>query len=218
MGLGVNSWDDPFGLQRLLTDKIINFFDKIIIIEGRYKERNDSDKYQTVVNNLIVKLDKKHPNKISFSRTFDKSQIEKRNKYFKIAGDYVLDFLIVIDSDEYIEIEDWKLDLEFDNLFTHNHSCFPIFGKNMGFDLRFPRLFKHPGALEYRKTSVATATSHASVYNRITGKEVIDESNHYDEKDKRKCVEGIKIFHDKSLRTIDRVLADEVYYTDTPNR
>jgi len=218
LGLGINSWDDPFGLQKLLSDKLISFTDKIIIVEGRYKERDDKDKYLSVINSFIKKIDNKHPDKISFSRLFNKRQIDKRNKYFQIAGDKRLDYLLVIDSDEYVELDSWLFDNELDRLKSHKFNCFPIFANNMGYEMKFPRLFKNPGSLEYRETNVSGATSHASVYNRITGKEVIDESNHYDEADKKSCVKGLKIFHNKNLRENDRVLSDEIYYSMVPNR
>jgi hypothetical protein len=97
---GIVFFDDEKGLQRCLSS-IQEYVDLIIAIDGRFEHFADdhdlsTDKSKEVIESFFNATYHCYPNL---------SEIEKRNKYLEIAGYRNIDFLLVIDSDEYAVID-----------------------------------------------------------------------------------------------------------------
>jgi hypothetical protein len=96
---GVVFFDDEKGLQRCLSS-IQPYMDIIIAIDGKFKYFDDDhdlsiDNSRKVVESFSNAAYYRYPNL---------TEIDKRNKYLEIAGSKNIDFLLVIDSDEYAVI------------------------------------------------------------------------------------------------------------------
>jgi hypothetical protein len=92
-------FDDEKGLQRCLNS-IQSYVDLIIAIDGKFKYFEDDhdlsiDNSRKVVESFSNAVYYYYPNL---------TEIDKRNKYLEIAGIKEIDFLLVIDSDEYAVI------------------------------------------------------------------------------------------------------------------
>jgi hypothetical protein len=105
---GIVFFDDEKGLQRCLSS-IQSYVDLIIAIDGKFKYFDDDhdlsiDSSRNVVESLSNAVYYCYPNL---------TEIDKRNKYLEIAGIKEIDFLLVIDSDEYaiIDINEFSRDL-----------------------------------------------------------------------------------------------------------
>jgi hypothetical protein len=97
---GIVFFDDEKGLERCLSS-IHTSVDLIIAIDGRFKHFNDDHSYSFDNSRKVVE---------SFANTEyycypDLTEIDKRNKYLQIAGSKNVDFLLIIDSDEYAVID-----------------------------------------------------------------------------------------------------------------
>jgi hypothetical protein len=97
---GIVFFDDEKGLQRCLSS-IQAYVDLIIAIDGRFQHFEDDhdisiDNSRKVVESFNNAIYYCYPNL---------TEIDKRNKYLKIAGTKEIDFLLVIDSDEYAAID-----------------------------------------------------------------------------------------------------------------
>jgi hypothetical protein len=93
---GIVFFDDEKGLQRCLSS-IHSFVDLIIAIDGKFKYFEDDHDLSIDNSREVVE---------SFPKTTyycypNLTEIDKRNKYLEIAGTKEIDFLLVIDSDEY---------------------------------------------------------------------------------------------------------------------
>ena len=97
---GVVFFDDEKGLQRCLSS-INACVDLIIAIDGRFEHFQDDhnlsiDNSRNVVESFVNAKYYCRPNL---------TEINKRNEYLKIAGSKSMDFLLVIDSDEYAVVD-----------------------------------------------------------------------------------------------------------------
>jgi hypothetical protein len=97
---GIVFFDDEKGLQRCLSS-IQSYVDLIIAIDGKFKYFEDDhdisiDNSREVVESFPTANYYCYPNL---------TEIDKRNKYLEIAGNKGVDFLLVIDSDEYAVID-----------------------------------------------------------------------------------------------------------------
>ena len=93
---GIISFDDERGLQRCM-DSIHEYMDLIIVIDGKFRYFEDdheisSDNSRDVAESFSNSVYCSYPNL---------TEIEKGNKYLEFAGDKNMDFLLVIDSDEF---------------------------------------------------------------------------------------------------------------------
>jgi hypothetical protein len=98
---GIVFFDDVKGLQRCLNS-IQGYVDLIIATDGRFKQFQD-DHDQSVDDSR--KVVESFPN-ASYYCYPSVTEIEKRNKYLEIAAVRNIDFLLVIDSDEYAVIDE----------------------------------------------------------------------------------------------------------------
>ena len=97
---GIVFFDDEKGLQRCLSS-IQPYMDLMIAIDGKFKNFNDDhdlsiDNSRHVVESFTNATYHCFPNL---------TEIDKRNKYLEIAGSRNIDFLLVIDSDEYAVVD-----------------------------------------------------------------------------------------------------------------
>ena len=90
---GIIFFDDEKGLQRCLHS-IQSYVDLIIAIDGKFKYFEDD-------HDISVES---FPNSNYYCYP-NLTEIDKRNKYLEIAGIKKIDFLLVIDSDEYAVID-----------------------------------------------------------------------------------------------------------------
>jgi hypothetical protein len=97
---GIVFFDDEKGLQRCLSS-IQAYIDLIIAIDGRFKQFEDDHDLSIDNSRKVVES---FPNAIYYCYP-NLTEIEKRNKYLEIAGSRDIDFLLVIDSDEYAIID-----------------------------------------------------------------------------------------------------------------
>jgi hypothetical protein len=97
---GIVFFDDEKGLQRCLNS-IQSYVGLIIAIDGKFNYFDDDhdlsiDSSRKVVESFSNAVYYCYPNL---------TEIDKRNKYLEIAGSKEVDFLLVIDSDEYAVID-----------------------------------------------------------------------------------------------------------------
>lgn len=197
IALGVCYYEDFEGIRRLFDSlkKTNAQLEKIFFIDGKYRQFNTED--QNILSSIkIYKFLEKQKNTVNFWNwpTFP-TEIEKRNKYLELCTDDI-DFLIVIDTDEYIQ-GDWSLftsSLEKlkENIYKENwHEQM----RNLHFiamqDLpatrisNRPRLFYQPSLVRYHGchyTWIHTQTKKPLIYTEAP------------------AIEGIMIIHDATLR------------------
>jgi hypothetical protein len=97
---GIVFFDDEKGLQRCLHS-IQSYVDLIIAIDGKFKYFDDD--HDTSIDNSR-KVVESFSNAVYYCYP-NLTEIDKRNKYLEIAGIKEIDFLLVIDSDEYAVID-----------------------------------------------------------------------------------------------------------------
>jgi hypothetical protein len=93
---GIVFFDDEKGLQRCLSS-IQTHVDLIIAIDGKFKHFEDDHDLSIDNSRKVVES---FPNAVYYCYP-NLTEIDKRNKYLEIAGSKNIDFLLVIDSDEY---------------------------------------------------------------------------------------------------------------------
>lgn len=225
VGVAINSFDDPKGLIKILTnDRLYDYIDTFFIFEGRYKER-----YDPYLNNPDFIYDiKSIYRKIHLRVSQEYSQIEKRNWYWEQAEKANLDFMIVCDTDEYIDINPDVFESSLRIIMDRPEKCYPIqtFMQDITAMSR-PRLFKAPFTFRHRENRQGNGISHGSLYEEYgeSDSEVINQMYAWfkdhekrDSKGNQTGVPGITMWHDKQYRTKERIIADRVYYDEVKNR
>ena len=181
--IGVCCYCDPDGMRRLLeTTKSFNY---VICIVGRWEGftwnngRNQEmiDVINSYRNTIIITID-------------DIPQHVARNLYLWRAGQLGCNYLIVLDSDEYLKFDKFKVPKE-DNIYNVKWN-----------NTVLPRLIKDPKNCEYKDR-------HNQIWR--DGKEMIG-------RNLGECVEGIEIISDKKFREKDREKYQEKYNLDHPNQ
>ena len=220
VAVGINYYDDPKGLIRILSDETLyDYVSTFYVIDGRYAQR-----YDLPENDPDFTLDLKSIySKMHLVQMSNVTQIEKRNTYFDLAVENNEDFLIVCDSDEFIRIDPDTLDSSLRTTMDRQARCYPILQYMDGVTNQpRPRLFKAP--FDYKHIdSQRDCISHGSLWDE-NGKEVIGEMyNWFKDHPKRDehgltGIPGIAMWHDKTYRTRERVIADRVYYDEVKNR
>jgi len=109
-GAGIVFFDDAKGLDRCLRS-IASNVDLVITIDGKFKEFDEDYDVSIDGSREVVES---YPNTKYYCYP-NITEIEKRNKYLEIAAKFGIDFLIVIDSDEYavIDKEEMRRNLRF---------------------------------------------------------------------------------------------------------
>lgn len=155
IGVGLSFYGDLESLKRgvpTYTDKV----DYIFAIDGRYSLFDGPDySSQETIDYL-----KQFPNVIL--KQFVGMEHDKRQQYVNLAAEYKCDYLLIIDSDEYILPDaDWDLFLENCDKVTKAHPSENFFGVNFRYTPEgykreefspFPRLWARPEECSYYKT------------------------------------------------------------------
>lgn len=99
-------YNDVVGLTRLLQSLFVIHISKVIAIDGRYPGfRSPSH----LSNDGSRECCKEFDNTVLVDCPYPATQIKKRNKYLQLSKQYGLDFLLILDSDEYIIDANWPL-------------------------------------------------------------------------------------------------------------
>lgn len=115
-------------------------------------------------------------------------EVTKRNRYLQACREYGIDYLLIIDSDEYIIEADWWRFTQNLAKLTTTENILGIWCRNQdGHEGVFPRLWKNPGEMEYYKCH--------NIFKKICNGQLTRSSAD------APYVEGIKIVWDASLRT-----------------
>lgn len=101
LGAGVIFYQDYFGMRRLLYS--LRNLDYVFCIDGRFKDFPNKDELSSESVRQTVKS---FPNAILIDAP-NLSEPEKRDIYFKLAQQYLCDWLLVIDSDEWLQYFDY---------------------------------------------------------------------------------------------------------------
>lgn len=201
VGAAIVFFDDAKGLRRCLSS-ITSNIDLIITIDGKFK---DFDEYYDVSNDGSREVVE------SFSNTKyycypNLTEIEKRNKYLEIAHDLGIDFLLVIDSDEYALIDNkrFRRNLEFIKIHKEKSQYFlenvpEVYGikmfeehfekENVIFERYNERLFYKPGYLRY-------STIHSNLIDINDARRNFTTAKYTGE------IDGITLYNDDRLRSL----------------
>jgi len=186
---GVIFWNDKKGLERLLPT--LKDFDRVYCIDGRFKAMagncNSSDDGSW---ELVLKYNYQYPN--GYNNALEP---EKRNTYLSMAEKYNDDYLLVIDSDEWIsgDIQTFKHNLGTVMLLESpdDEGVYSVDYVNQDnkADIK-PRIFRKPGNLRYWEAH--------NMLQKIDTKRIFRPSV--------ECplIKGIVMHHDHKLRTIER--------------
>jgi len=149
IGIGINYWDDPKGLIRILQCEAYNICEVVYLIDGKYKGREDEEEYTVDIPTLLKNFPKIH-----YVKMRDKIQIEKRNRYLELAEQDDLDFLIVCDSDHVLEVDD-SLEGELDRVMEYDKCrIFPIdFIDGIQVRTKIIKLLKKPFDYRHRQNT-----------------------------------------------------------------
>ena len=219
VAVGINCWDDPRGLLKAFEQKYyFDCIDDTFVIEGRYAGRLDEPDHNPAV---ILAICSKY--NVTYEKRFNSKQIDKRNRYLELAEEGGFDFLIVMDSDEWITFPEGpeKFYTSLLECWDFDSFCFPINQNQMDImQCARPRLFKAPFTYRH-KVHEGPNISHGSLWSEY-GKgnlELIQQMYRWTSMNRRnEGIPGILMYHDKTDRTPERVKADAVYYYNNPNR
>lgn len=223
VGVGINYFDDTKGLIKILTnDTVYDYITKFYVIDGLYAGRNDKQEsdptYLKDLQNIYSKIHIVDMN--------NKTQIQKRNKYWELAKKDKMDYMIVCDSDEYMDIKPAILDNSLRTIQDRPEKCYPIKQHMVGITtMSRPRLFKGPYTFRHLQNKKENMISHGSLYDK-DDTEIInqmyawfkDHPKREINSDNQSGIDGIEMWHNKEFRTKERIIADRVYYDNTPNR
>lgn len=194
---GIVEYADSRSLDRCLRSLDLGRggLDSAIIIHGRYSHNPMPPKPCLTKDTTLVAQSKAFPNgSIIFKRLYQQStEIEMRNMYLDIAARKGYDWLLVIDSDEYIAPNaNWELfreQLEFVQSLQLKHQIFDVmFEGTVAERGPRPRLFYlRPGSVQYWKHHYWWVLQEQNIcYKGIS--------------DAGRIIEGIYMLEDKSLR------------------
>jgi len=159
---GICEYGDVDGLYRCLNSLGLGNggIDKAIIIHGRFRDfkLDKPDAYEQTKK--IVSRFPQDTIELMFAKGL--TEIESRNVYLETAGDLKMDWLLVIDSDEYLahkitDFKEFRRQLQF---VMDVQSDFPIERQHQIFDIQLdgsipayhgpqPRLFLRPQTIKY---------------------------------------------------------------------
>ena len=92
VGVGINYFDDPQGLIKIFTnDTVYDYVDKFYVIDGIYAGRNDKQESDSDYLNDLKNI----YSKIHIVDMNNKTQIQKRNKYWELAKKDKMDYMII---------------------------------------------------------------------------------------------------------------------------
>ena len=219
VAVGMSCWDDPKGLLKAFEQKhYFECIDTTFVIDGRYEGRVDEpDNHKDIILAICSKYN------VYYTKMYNCKQIDKRNKYLNLAEEGGFDFLLAMDSDEWLEfpegVENFYTSLL--ECWNFDSYCFPIQTSQMEITITpRPRLFKAPFTYRH-KVHKGPNISHGSLWSEH-GKgnlELIQQMYRWTAMNRRnEGIPGVMMYHDKSYRTPERVKADGLYFCNNPNR
>ncbi|WP_134485322.1 hypothetical protein [Candidatus Nitrosocosmicus franklandus] len=208
VGVGIIFFDDAKGLQRCLNS-IASHVDLIIAIDGRFKEFEECYDVSRDGSKEVVES-------YSNARYYcfpNLTEIEKRNKYLELANSYGLDFLLVLDSDEYVKIDYplFRSNLEaifFKNECLGKSSSPEVYAVKM-YDRQFEKphnvIERHNERLLYKPGCLRYSSIHSNLVD------INDASRNFTTAKYTAEIEGITLYNDDSLRSTEYVLKSIKY-------
>ncbi|UVF62437.1 glycosyltransferase [Nitrososphaeria virus YSH_922147] len=146
IGVGYSYYNDLESIKRGLPTFADNV-DFVFAIDGRYSLREGADYSDDGSTEFISKF----PN--SIIRKFVGMEHDKRNEYVDLAEEMDVDFLIILDSDEFVLEADWEMFRE--NLYQLRNSNNHIHGIKCYYNSKdftsYPRIWR-VGKVRYYKT------------------------------------------------------------------
>jgi glycosyltransferase involved in cell wall biosynthesis len=204
---GICEYADPDGLYRCLASLGLdkdNGFDLAIVIHGKFGHFDINDLEQKEALDQTKQVISKFPPKVKLVVVHDNTEIENRNLYLQTAYQEGCDWLLVIDSDEYIARNaNFKLfrdQLEFVMSLGLEHQIFDIsFEGNSAYRGPRPRLFYRPKTIKYWKRHYWL---------------VLEESMklYKGQSDAGRIIDGIFVIHDQTIRDSKHYNASENYH------
>ena len=194
----VSFYQDEAGLKRLF-ESIDGQVDLTILIDGRYPGFGRNKSLPALSTDGSREVCKSFDNTVLVD--LPASQVQKRNKYLQLCKKYDLDFAIIIDSDEFIDIgADWatfkyvaqkrvRLDLGMYRIYDIRYR------EQNGWDLgERPRLWFKPWEIRYD-------VKHYRWY--IKAKNHLDRPV-YEGNAGRALIPGLTIKHNRDIRSKER--------------
>jgi hypothetical protein len=207
---GIISFDDERGLQRCMNS-IHEYVDLMIVIDGKIRYFEDDHDISSDHSRDVVES---FPNSAYYSCP-NLTEIEKRNKYLEFIDDKNIDFLLVIDSDEFAVVNEEEFLFNLDKLSNSKINSGRGEGDNPDvcgvkiFEKHFEkpnfireryieRIFYKPGKLRYQSIHCNLVDIDNPSRNFTTGKYSSE-------------IHGITLYNDDDLRT-HRYLERSVQY------
>jgi len=200
---GICVYADAEGLHRCLSTLGLGEggFDGAIVIHRRFEHFEMIEERSLEETKLVAK---KFPNVHVDHSDEPISQVDARSLYFKLAGELGYDWLMVIDSDEYVlPNADWQTfrsQLDYVRSLNLEHQIFDIEfeGSLMQRGPR-PRLFKDPGTIKYYTKHFWFVLTKSNILYKGLG-------------DSGRIITGINVYHSKIIRSLEHIRASEKYY------
>lgn len=156
---GILEYGDPDGLYRCLSSLGLDKggIDLAIVIHGKFDHFDINELEQSEALTQTKNIISKFPSNIKLVETKNSNEIDSRNLYLKTAYEEGCDWLLVIDSDEYIarnaDFALFRSQLEFIMSLGLPHQIFDIQfeGSTPQFIGPRPRLFYRPQTIKYWK-------------------------------------------------------------------
>lgn len=123
---GIIFYQDKDGLKRLL-DSIAAGFDYMFCLDGKFPRHPGDTELSTDGSRELVLS---YPNAVLFDCPWP--EYEKRQYYLRLCQEYAIDYLCILDSDEYAEAGDWASFRQemyeiVQNKFGGRHNVFSIY-------------------------------------------------------------------------------------------
>lgn len=181
--VGVCCYADPGGMRRLLETTLS--FDYVICIVGKWKDFE----YDNEKNIEMISVISSYPNTL-IKQIDGIPQHQARNIYLYMAEKLGCDYLIILDSDEYLSGGVFNVPKE-QNIYNMKWN-----------NTVLPRLIVKPKGMEYKDRHNQIWCDEKEMIGRNLGE----------------CIEGIEIISDKSLREKEREDYQREYNLSHPNQ
>src|SRR5215831_1412261 len=201
---GIVEYADAEGLDRCLGTLGLDQqdgFDGAIVIHRRFDEFNLIDKNSLANTKLVAK---KYPNVTVDHSDETITQVDARSRYCWLAGELGYDWLMVIDTDEYVlpnaDFTEFRRQLDYVTSLGFEHQIFDIdFEGSLSQRGPRPRLFKDPGTIRYWVKHWWFVLTKTNILLKGIG-------------DAGRIITGINLFHSKIIRSVEHIRASEQYY------
>lgn len=202
---GIVEFGDPEGLDRLLQTLGLGQggLDGAIVVHRKYDHFDLNETNKTFLQDTL-KVASKYPN-VFVDHSLERiEQVQARNIYMQRAGELGYDWLLVLDSDEYLlPNPDWKrfrTEIEYIDSFKAEHQIFDVMMEGSLSDRGpRPRLFKDPSTITYWKRHYWWVLNKSNRLLRGVG-------------DAERIISGVYIRHSKIVRTPEHLHASLAYY------